>query len=106
MAYKPTLVNLTPEQKSALRVKAGKMTAQTGETVSVNDLIRQAIEQMLAAANHSEPEPPPFLSRQSIQFVPIAAVEKAIRRAASDSGRPVGDVVNSLLAEAIQTQEV
>lgn len=104
MAYKPTLVNLTPEQKSALRVRAGRLTAQTGETVSVNDLIRQAIEQMLATAN--EPEPPPFLARQSIQFVPIAAVEKALRRAANDSGRPVGDVVNGLLAEAIQTQEV
>ncbi len=95
------LVNLTPQQKVALRRRAALMTAETGRQITMSELVREVIDQLISA-----PIGLPQTSDKSnaIKFVPRPAIADALKRAHDNSGRPVSEIVNQMLAEALQAE--
>lgn len=96
-------INLTATQKVALRKRAALMTAETGKQITMSDLVRDLIDQAIVAPiNESSDDK----SKNVIRFTPLPPVARAIRAAHANSGRPVSEVVNQLLVEALQAEGV
>ena len=97
-------INLTATQKVALRKRAALMTAETGKQITMSDLVRDLIDQMVVTPIHDAA--PDDDKSNSIKFTPLPPVARAIRQAHINSGRPVGEVVNQMLAEALHAEGV
>lgn len=91
--------NISPDQKAKLMRRAALMTVETGKRVTMSDLLREAIEQVCNA---------PFDDAggdgktKVIKFTPIPVVKQAIDRAHLNSGKPIPEVINELLAQALE----
>ena len=96
------IVNVSKPQKKALIQRAAQQTAITGERMTMSDLVRTAIDQILIAPVDVESDD----KSNSIKFTPLPPVARAIRQAHINSGRPVGEVVNQMLAEALHAEGV
>lgn len=94
-------INLTATQKVALRKRAALMTAETGKQITMSDLVRDLIDQAIVApiGEHA-----PDDKTNTIKFTPVPAIAKALKQAHFSSGRPVGEIVNQMLAEALQAE--
>jgi hypothetical protein len=104
MAGDAFLINITPEQKKALIRRAAQLTVETGKRMTMSDLLRDALDQLLAAP--LEDASSTGDKSDSIKFTPLPPIAAAIKRARLSSGKPIGVVVNELLAEALSLQEV
>lgn len=100
MATEIVNFNLDTERRTALVKRAAALTMQRGERVTVSDLLREGVEHILSATDDGAPT-----KGRVVRFRARPAVEKALRRA-TDGGRSVDDVVNNMLAEAMQIEEV
>jgi len=92
--------NLDTERRTALVKRAAALTMQRGERVTVSDLLREGVEHILNATDDGTTQ-----KGRVIRFRARPNVEKAIRRA-TDGGRSVDDVLNGMLADAMQIEEV
>ena len=97
-------INLSQSQKVALRRRAALMTAETGKLITMSELVRDLIDQMVVTPIHDAT--PDDDKSNSIKFTPLPPVARAIRQAHINSGRPVGEVVNQMLAEALHAEGV
>lgn len=95
--------NISPDQKTKLIRRAALMTASTGKRITMSDLLRNALDQVInspledTTSNERTP---------AIKFIPLPKVAKAINQAHINSGKPVGEVVNEMLVELLQSEGV
>lgn len=100
MASDAFLINLSPAQKMALLKRAALMTAESGKRITMSDLVRDVIDQLVASPIYDNVDD----KSNAIKFTPLPTVARAIRQAHANSGRPVSEVVNQLLVEALQAE--
>ena len=93
---------VSPEERTALMKRAAQLTLATGRRVTMSDLLRNAIALILDVPVETENGSKP----KAIEFIPSPGVEKALRRAHFNSAKPMEEIVNELLAEALQSQEM
>jgi len=104
MANELVNFNLDTDRRAALVLRAASLTMQRGARVTVSDLLREAVEYILNA--DEQPAVTGTGKGRVIRFRARPNVDKAIRRAAEGSGRSVDEVVNAMLADAMQIEEV
>lgn len=95
-------VNLTQADKTALLKRAALLTAATGKRHTMSDLVREALRIILS----SPIDEPASAQAKALKFTPTPAVDKAIRQAHFNSGKPVNEIINEGLVEAFQLQEM
>lgn len=91
--------NISPDQKTKLIRRAALMTANTGKRITMSDLLRSALDQVINSPIEETDSP-------SIKFTPLPRVARAINQAHLNSGKPVNDVVNEMLVELLQAEGV
>jgi len=92
-------VRLSDVQKKQLLRRSALLTAKFGRRVTMSDMLRDALDQLVSAPLDDQNENG---RRKEIKFVPLPPVEKALQRAHQNSGKPVGEIVNELLVEALE----
>ena len=96
-------LNLTPAQKTALRRRAALMTAESGRQTTMSDLVRDLIDQLITApvevAQGND-------KTKAIEFVPLLPIANALEQARFSSGKPMNEIMNEMLAEALQIEGV
>lgn len=95
------LVNLTPQQKIALRRRAALLTVETGKQTTMSDLVRDVIDQIIATPIQMANE-----KSNAIKFTPRPKIAEALKQAHFNSGKPVSDIVNQMLEEALHAEGV
>jgi len=99
MANELIQIQMTEAQKAGLLRRAALLTAKAGKRVTMSDLVRASIDAILETSIDE------YTSKgkgRSIKFTPLPPVEKALQRAHANSGKPVGEIVNELLVEALE----
>jgi len=94
-------INLSPDAKTALRKRAATITVETGKPVTMSDLVRGLVDQYIASLSNA-----PKDTASAIKFTPLPRVAKALKQAHFSSGRPVSDIVNEMLVEALQNEGI
>lgn len=94
-------INLSPDAKTALRKRAATITVETGKLVTMSDLVRDLVDQYIASINSASKD-----TTSVIKFTPLPDVAKALKQAHFSSGRPVSDIVNEMLIEALRNEGV
>ncbi|MFZ4773954.1 MAG: hypothetical protein ACOYM3_01235 [Terrimicrobiaceae bacterium] len=95
--------NISPDQKTKLIRRAALMTANTGKRITMSDLLRSALDQVINSPIEETDSP---TKSPSIKFTPLPRVARAINQAHLNSGKPVNDVVNEMLVELLQSEGV
>ena len=93
--------NISPDQKTKLIRRAALMTANTGKRITMSDLLRSALDQVI---NSPLEDPDNAAKTPTIKFNPLPRVAKAINQAHLNSGKAVGDVINEMLIELLQSE--
>ena len=102
MATELFQVNLTNSQKSGLLRRAALLTAERGRRITMSDLLRDAIDGILTAP--LDDGGPAGSSKTTIRYTPRPDVAKALKRASAHSGKPVPEVIDTLVAEALEME--
>ncbi len=91
---------ITPEERASLMRRAAQRTLKTGRRVTMSDMLRDAIRVILNTPDTDVPT-----HTRTILFTPTPKVTEAIQRASFSSGRPIDDIINAAISEALQLQE-
>ena len=97
--------NLSESERTALMRRAAQMTIKTGRRITMSDLLREAVVSIINSPLDGT-DSNTKISLKAIHFIPAANVQRALRQATLNSGKPVDEVINALLAEALQLQEM
>jgi hypothetical protein len=96
-------INLTQTQKIALRRRAALMTAESGKLITMSDLVRNLIDELVASPITESSDTD---KSSAIKFTPLPHVAKALKQARFNSGKPVSEIVNEMLVEALQNEGI